>query len=226
MAKIRQFDRFIPILIILIISSYISNAQSYYVEDKHTFFGGVVAGGNFSQVDGDNFAGYHKTGLNVGGIVYTRLTAHFAPSLEILYSEKGSKSNGYKHVNSNKYDIHTYGISLNYAEIPVMINYFDKNNANFGLGFSYSQLVGSKEYATTNSSAFDDTLHFERFPFKSNDVNFIVGGSLRFFKGFYLNLRFQYSLFPVRKTMHTEFGRADQYNNIWTFRLMYLFGDK
>jgi hypothetical protein len=107
-----------------------------------------------------------------------------------------------------------------------MINYFDKNKANFGLGLSYAQLISSAETASTTSAALNDSLNFQRYPFKKNDVNFIIGGSLRFFKGFYINLRFQYSLFPVRDDWNKEFGRANHYNNLWTFRLMYLFGDK
>jgi hypothetical protein len=51
-----------------------------------------------------------------------------------------------------------------------------------------------------------------------------VGGSLKLVKGLHLNLRFQYSLLPVRKTIYPELGRAEQYNNVWTFRLVYLFG--
>lgn len=226
MPKIRQFGRFAPILIILIFTSYTLNAQEYYIEDPHTFFGGVVAGGNFTQVDGDNYAGYRKTGLNVGGIVYARFAKHIAGSLEILYVEKGSKSSAVKRVNSGFADINSYNIKLNYAEIPVMINYFDKNKANFGLGLSYAQLISSSETATTSNAALNDSLHFERYPFKKSDVNFIIGGSLRFFKGFYINLRFQYSILPVRQDWNKEFGRANHYNNLWTFRIMYLFGDK
>jgi hypothetical protein len=226
MPKIRQFGRFTPILIILILTSYNLQAQEYYIEDPHTFFGGVVAGANFSQVDGDNYAGYRKTGLNIGGIVYARFAKHVAGSLEILYAEKGSNSSTVKRTNSGTADINSYNIKLNYAEIPVMINYFDKNKANFGLGLSYAQLISSAETATTTSAALNDTLHFERYPFKKNDINFIIGGSLRFFKGFYINLRFQYSILPVREDWNKEFGRANHYNNLWTFRIMYLFGDK
>ena len=59
-------------------------AQNYYLEDEKTFYGGLIAGTNFSQVDGDNFAGYHKVGFNLGGIVYTKLDEHLSLSMEVI----------------------------------------------------------------------------------------------------------------------------------------------
>jgi hypothetical protein len=224
MAKIRKFAGFIVVLFALTTSFNQSYAQSYYVEEPRTFFGGLIAGGNFTQVDGDNYAGYHKIGVNVGGIVYARFTNNIAGSLEILYSEKGSRGHRSQLSNNRVFELKRYNINLNYAEVPVMLNYFDKQWANFGAGLSYSQLIGSKESVETNNTTFNDTINFDRYPFKKYDLNFIVGGSLKLVKGLHLNLRFQYSLLPVRKTIYPELGRAEQYNNVWTFRLVYLFG--
>ena len=226
MAKIRKFARFTLVAFFLILLSHNSDAQNYYIEDPHTFFGGLVAGGNFTQVDGDNFAGYHKVGFNAGGIVYARFAERIAASMEILYSQKGSRAHRSQRSNTGAYEIYKYDINLNYAEVPIMLNYFDKNRANFGAGLSYSRLINSKETVTTNNNTFNDTIQLDRFPFKKGDLNFVLGGSLRLFQGFYINLRFQYSLLPVRKEIFKELGRAEQYNNMWTFRIMYLFGDK
>ena len=69
-------------------------AQSnYYVENEREFFGGVIAGTNLSQIEGDGIAGYNKVGANVGAIVYARLKGPWAASMEILYSQKGSLAN-------------------------------------------------------------------------------------------------------------------------------------
>ena len=43
-----------------------TNAQSYYKDDERTFYGGISFGAVFSQLDGDNFAGYHNIGLTGG----------------------------------------------------------------------------------------------------------------------------------------------------------------
>jgi len=37
------------------------------------FEGRLLAGFNFSQLDGDTYAGYHKVGINAGGMVYVHL---------------------------------------------------------------------------------------------------------------------------------------------------------
>lgn len=140
MAKNRQFGALIFITVILTLFSGMARAQEedddephgMYLETPKLFYGGLIAGANFAQVDGDYFAGYHKAGLNVGGIVYTQLGKHVALSLEILYSEKGSKSTIPKQTVGNPdITITKYGINANYAEIPVMINYFDKRKSHF-----------------------------------------------------------------------------------------------
>jgi hypothetical protein len=66
---------FLILLITLCVCGQTS-AQRYYDDDYRTFYGGLIAGTNFTQVDGDNFAGYHKVGFNVGGVVYSRIDEH------------------------------------------------------------------------------------------------------------------------------------------------------
>ena len=65
-----------------------------------------------------------------------------------------------------------------------------------------------------------DTLRFRKA-----DLNLILGGNLHLIKGLFLNLRFQYSLIPIRtkENINLDYGRAEQYNNLFTLRLMYLF---
>lgn len=194
-------------------------SQNYYLDDERTFYGGVIAGVNFTQVDGDNFAGYHKMGFNVGGIVYTKLDEHFAASLEILYTQKGAKSKGFFNDNSG-YVITDYGITLNYAEIPFMICYFDKRKSHFGGGISYSRLGTAQEHITTVPAS---TAKLDDYPFKKSDYNLLLSGNLHCWKGIFLNLRFQYSLLSIRDKVPQYFGRGEQFNNMWTIRMMYLF---
>lgn len=226
MIKIRKFKAFL--VTVLAWSSFGTNAlaqnpSNYYVEEPRTFYAGLLLGGNFSQVDGDNYAGYHKVGMNIGGIVYAQLADHLATSLEILFSQKGAKGNQEETATtgSSAFLIKKYQSTLNYAEIPIMINYFDKRKSHFGGGFSYSQLISAKETATTNPAY---TYNFDNYPFKKSDVNLIIAGNLHLIKGLFLNMRFQYSLFSIRNNIPPGFGdRGQQFNNMWTVRLMYLF---
>ena len=217
----------IGVIILTCISSrsfaqYDEGENPLYIPDPHVFYTGVVVGSNFTQVDGDNFAGYHKMGLNVGGIGYIQLKKHLALSFEILYSQKGSKSDMGKFlVTDTTVWINSYHITANYAEIPLMINYFDSRKSHFGIGVSYNRLVSSSETATTDPSV---ATNFNAFPFKKNSFDALAGAKLHLWKGLFLNVRFQYGIVPMRTKSPDGFYRAEkQYNNMWTVRLMYLF---
>src|SRR5207249_3932615 len=93
MSKISYLAALILLLLSGALRAQAQNPSDYYEEVPRTFIGGLIVGCNFTQVDGDNYAGYHRAGLNAGGIVYANLGDHLAASLEILYSQKGSRSN-------------------------------------------------------------------------------------------------------------------------------------
>ena len=232
MNKSRKFAALLIITVLLMAFPGAVNAQeeegeesSLYIEQPKVFYGGLVAGGNFAQVDGDYFAGYHKIAFNVGGIVYAQLAKHLALSLEILYSEKGSKSRiPVSSPHNAKFTIYNYGINTNYAEIPLMINYFDKRKSHFGVGVSYGRLVNSKENINADSMGTALNLDFNnKYPFKKDAFDFLAGVELHLWKGFFLNIRFQYSIVPIRSELPPpEYARAAQYSNLWAVRLMYL----
>ncbi|MES2702238.1 MAG: porin family protein [Bacteroidota bacterium] len=195
-------------------------AAQRLADEYSTFYGGVIGGVNFSQIDGDNFAGYNKVGFNVGAIVYTKFDEHIAASLEILYSQKGSRSTKWAESETPGIYVVEHRIKLNYAEVPVMINYFDRRKSHFGAGLSYSQLATSTEtFRTSPVQNYD----LNKFPFKKMDLNFILGGDLHLYHGLFLNLRFQYSLISIRDTLPASNRKASQFSNMWVMRLMYLF---
>ena len=211
--------RLIFFIVVIAAGGFSVQAQNYYIEDDKTFYAGLITGANFTQVDGDNFAGYSKVGINVGGIVYSQLDQLFAVSMEVLYVQKGARSKEPFVIGPGK-AITDYGITLNYAEVPIMLNYFDKRKSHFGGGLSYSRLGTSKEHYTTVPAQVVNT---DDFPFKKSDYNLLLSGNLHCWKGLFLNLRFQYSLLSIRDKTPQDFGRTQQFNNIWTIRLMYLF---
>ncbi len=90
-----------------------------YVPSMH-IRGGVIFGINASQIDGDDYAGYHKVGLNLGFYGSIPVSKVFFFSTEILYSQKGSKSPTYEGLPLE------YQINLQYAEIPVLFHFQDK----------------------------------------------------------------------------------------------------
>jgi outer membrane protein with beta-barrel domain len=230
MNKSRKFAALLIITIILIAFGTVAHAQDdeedgeehgLYLAQRRLFWAGFVGGVNFAQVDGDNFAGYHKVGANVGGIGYWNFHKHVSLSWEMLYSQKGSKSDVYRVSGLDSILIVKYGINANYAEIPVMINYFDQHKSHIGIGVSYSRLVAATETLTT-APAYPIDLN--KYPFAKNNVDFLAGAQLHLVKGLFLNIRFQYSITPIRTDSPPYFSRAsNEYNNIWVVRLMYLF---
>ena len=231
MNKSRKFAALIIITVILIAFGTQTRAQDavddedhgLYVPPKRVFSGGLVAGANLTQVDGDYFAGYYKAGINAGGIVYVHLTKRVALSMEILYSQKGSKSNIPTASLTLPVYIMKYGIKLNYAEVPIMINFYDKHKSCVGVGVSYSRLISSNETLQIDTSNTLKTIDLNgKYPFVANNFDFLAGVDLHLWKGFYLNLRFQYSIIPIRTDLPPDYSRAQQYNNMWTVRLMYL----
>ncbi len=232
MNKSRKFAALIIITVFLIIYGGIAHAQEatddevhgLYVPPKRVFTGGLVAGVNMAQVDGDYFAGYYKFGLNAGPIVYAQVAKRVAFSMEILYSQKGSKSNiPTASITLPDAIIIKYGINLNCAELPIMINYYDKHKSSIGIGVSYTRIINSNETLEVDSFNTIKNINLNnKYPFRPNNFDFLVGMNLHLWKGFYGNIRFQYSIIPIRTNLPPDYSRADQYNNLFAVRLMYL----
>lgn len=227
MAKIRYLAAFAAAFVWTGYSHAVlaQNPSSYYEEVPRTFYGGLLGGVNFTQVDGDSYAGYHKIGFNAGGIAYAQLAPKIAGSIEILFSQKGSRGHKAQESGNPGVIIQKYRIDLNYAEVPIQINYFDRRKSHFGGGLSYSQLISSNEKLEIQNGpgAPITPVNTDEYKFRKADINLILGGNLHLWQGLFLNARFQYSMIAIRKDIPEGYGRAEQYNNMWTLRLMYLF---
>lgn len=214
----KLFFAFLPCCVLC---AWQAAAQDYSDEIKHAFYGGVVAGGNFATIDNDNFSKYNKVGANLGGIVYARFTDRVALSMELLYSQKGRKTT----------DLTETGVSgvlftyiydrLAYAEVPVMINFFDDHSDHFGIGMSYGRLISSTEILHTDPFV---SINPDDYPFNKDDFEFLAGAQIKVWKGLFLNVRFQYSVVSIRKNVPTNFDPPEQNNNLFALRLMYMVG--
>lgn len=197
------------------------NPSNYYEEDPKTFVGGLTGAANFTQVDGDSYKGYHKIGLSTGVVSYVFFRPKVAGGIELLFSQKGAKSNGGQESTTRQTLITKQNILLNYAEIPVQLYFFDNKKNHAGFGFSYSQLINSKEEIEgTNKSLVYKP---EDYPFRKMDFNFVLSGQGHLYKGLYAGIRFQYSLVSIRNKVHPEFGNQAQFNNVFSLRLSYIF---
>ena len=92
------------------------------------FLGGLVA----SQVDGDNYAGYNRLGIQFGGFTNFMINEDWGGQVEIKYIQKGSKHQSQKH---GTY----FELKFDYVEVPLLVNYQFDEKISFegGLGVAY-----------------------------------------------------------------------------------------
>jgi hypothetical protein len=138
---------------------------------QNRFRGGVVAGFNAAQLDGDASAGYNKVGLNVGAKVLIELTGRFQISTEILLSQRGSRT-------TEKEAPVTRSCTLNYLEVPVLLNIrdwikkSDDEQEYYKVGFSFGFVYG-RLFKSTASPNFLHAPVLNKFA--TNDVGFAGG---------------------------------------------------
>ena len=190
-------------------------------QEQRVFNGGLILGANFTQVDGDSYYGYHKVGLNAGGIVCAHFSSKVGVSLELLYSQKGSRGvSVYESYAIGTY-IEKYNMNLNYVEVPLMLHLFH-GRYDYEAGISYARLIKSSESVQSDRPVIIDPV-LNRF--NTTDLNYVVGLSRRMYKTLYVNARFQYSIISIRPTSRIPYGYSysdkGQFNNLFNLRLVY-----
>ncbi len=134
------------------------------------FDAALLLGLNAAQVNGDGLVGYHKVGLEGGLRVSYPLRTKTDLGLELLFSQRGSRS-----AYNIPGDLVNY-TTLNYLAVPFFINYKDwyieeedyyKVRAEGG--FSYGYLFD----VTSNNVVLEDEIG----NFKRNDLSIHVGVS-------------------------------------------------
>lgn len=176
------------------------------------FQGGILVGMNASQIDGDTWVGFFKGGILAGAFVNTDLQDKFGAQLEIKYSPKGSAP-GSKHPN------YPAKIRLNYIDVPIMGTYEAAKNLKLEGGLSFNYLYKAQYF---------DGAWFEwdegEGP-NSFETAILFGINYRFFQRFDLNLRWNYSLFPVRATYSgSPYSEGAWYNQVINFGLYFHIG--
>lgn len=124
--------------------------------------GEVILGGNITQVDGDECYRFRKFGAHAGAGALIPITKWMDVGLEVLFSQKGA----YKRDSINQHlGLYTgkYKLNLNYAEIPVMIYFTDKDRYSLGVGVCYGRVVGLQEYINDQATGIrlgDGQIHW------------------------------------------------------------------
>lgn len=163
------------------------------------FNAGAVVGLNLSQLDGDELQGYDKGGISFGLIGTARLNEQLDFNVELLYSQKGSKSGAL--IDRDRFSINPFKIKLVYAEAPILLNYKfkekeDRYRGLFQFGFSFSRLLNSKVEERILEQDQIEYANFEE-DFKRNDINTVLGIGYFFSESIGVSLRHNFSLIPL-----------------------------
>jgi len=176
------------------------------------FSGGIVAGFNASQIDGDFWYGYNKAGLMGGAFVFTDFKDKWRGQMEIRYSAKGSST-----VRNDTAFIRKY--VLRYIEIPLILEYrlFKKVQLQAGASIGYMFYAGQS-----------DGYNYQKLSrIKPTETAICVGLNASYFDPINLNIRFSYSIFPVYDYYTGQsYGTGAWYNNVITFGIYYRIGKK
>lgn len=100
-----------PIFILTFFFSLRAEAQS--------FNGGIIAGAVTSQVNGDNYGGFHQLGWTAGAYVNLPISENWLWQTELKYSLFGSHSDVKEEMAGKNY----YNLRLHYMEMPIMFRY-------------------------------------------------------------------------------------------------------
>lgn len=185
--------------------------------------GEMIAGFNLAQVDGDEVYGYKKPGLQLGLGAMIPIAKKWDISLETIYNEKGANQKAqYRSDSLNG----AYKLSLNYVEVPVLVHFTDKDFITVGSGFSWGRLISAKEFehgVQTQTTAQNNV-------YSPNDFNVLLDLRMRIYQRLKFNFRYQYSVTKIRNreftTLNGTVWSRNQYNNLLTFRLVYVFNEE
>lgn len=202
---------FILVVLLLLLPGYSVYSQR--------FNGGILAGGIVSQVDGDNWIGYHKFGFMVGGMVSLQVSPHSTFQMEMEFIQKGSRKNS----DLEAGDPTVYLMRLNYLEVPLLYQYTFLKRFSVEAGPAMDVLLGYKE-------SLDGQEVPEKYPFRHVTLAGIVGVAGYITHHLKATFRFNYSLLSIRVPQENPpsvwrkiLFEAGQYNNVMSLSLSWDF---
>lgn len=196
------------IVVLMLLSCIEGNAQF--------FDAGFVLGPSFSQIEGDDVAGYKKLGINAGVMVEANFSEEVVASMEILYVQKGSAS-----ILLNNQDFtNDFRIIHEYVEIPFVVSYQDRGGMNFGAGLAPAYHIRSRLF-----SLGEEQIGFFDPPFEVRKwgVGAVVNLSYRLNRFSHVNLRWTYDIIPYQDRFSVNRNEVvGQYNNSVALRYVFL----
>ena len=178
------------------------------------FEGGVLGGLNASQVDGDTYSGYKKPGIVAGGYILTNLSRNLFAGMELKFAQKGSRNIDSLAIN----DQIKYVMRLNYIDIPVYLGIRTNERISILLGLSPGFLISGTEY-----NDYGKFVEQDQHPFKTFDLEALLGFRFKFSKRLFVDLRGAYSILPIRNKPGNilSYWKGSQFNNLLSTTVLY-----
>jgi hypothetical protein len=209
------------LLLIGILGVSLINAQPPQDKDERLFKGLFSVGLNMSQIDGDESVGYKNFGAHIGAGTMLQFHEYVSVSLEMIYSMRGA-------IERRKSDINpqtAFKSSMDYLEVPIMLNLNDRENVLFSIGLAPGVLVRNN-------------LSFRKFDLSGDltgegpptclsnepsqiDLSFVVGLQLLIKENYAIGGRFSYSVLGVRDACSGSRVES-QFHNMVTLRFTYI----
>jgi len=215
-------------VLILTIIIFTLGSQSGF---SQRIMGEAILGLNMSKVEGDlvnnGSLKFQKPGLVVGAGAIVPVSKSFSLNIQMLFSQKGAyKKVGVHPDSAQPY----YKTRLDYAEVPLLLHYNDKNGLSIGAGFSYSRLV--RVQWKVNGRIISNSLSDGYY--SRDNFDWIADFKYRVWKNAHINVRYQYSLNSIwsgedEDLLITQAGdkqSSDQRNSLISIRLTWLFGSQ
>jgi hypothetical protein len=200
-------------------SGYVATQETkaWDIKNEGLFKALFHLGLNGAQIDGDDFAGYYRLGLDAGVGAMVRFHKYFSFSMFIDYSMKGAKEKlnpsrdtGYKQL---------YQVQWDYVEVPILLNIHDKNIIMFSVGPQIGAMVRYKEF---NFVGQDVTANPQPYG-QPHRIDLEAVAALHFLikQRLGIGLKFSYSMLKLRGSQPGN-GFGGEYNNVLTLQAMYI----
>lgn len=172
---------------------------------------GVRLAFNLCQIDGDATGGYKKGGFNAGALVSYPFSDQFSGQLEINYAGLGAKNT-----------IENQIVNTGYVEVPLLLHFAPTSSIDFGIGLAPSILVN---HTTTENGANVTSIIEEHNGYKHFSLPGLLDTRLWLNPHIGLNVRFEYSLFNIRKEKISGSTKGlfdyGQYHNVLSFGIIW-----
>jgi hypothetical protein len=185
------------------------------ISQAQVFEGGLQAGIAGTQVAGDTYSGYNKSGVFAGMWIKLQPSNDISFQTELYYIQKGSRHNP----DEKKQDFSFYLMRLGYVEMPFLIQYKLRSKLQLETGLALSVLLHSYENRDYIDLSTDD--------FSVLNPVFIAGFSYPLGDRFSVHLRLSNSILSIRSSLadgaRQRFFDSGQYNDCVLLYLGYKF---